>query len=75
MVQSTPIPPACPTNGIVAASPEKMFKNEESCVLCARKLGFSSLLHINAAVRNKDGAHYVEGGGQVCALCATKHEV
>ncbi len=64
---------SCPKPVSETPSPPAALGDEaEFCVLCSRKLGFSSLLHINSPVRQEGGAYYVEGGGQVCALCAVK---
>jgi hypothetical protein len=42
----------------------------EFCTTCANEMDFSSSLHIDNPARYKNGAYYVEGGGQTCAFCA-----
>ena len=47
----------------------------EFCVLCAKDMGFPAMsTHVDASIRFKDGAHYVECCGQVCAECAKPKE-
>lgn len=66
-----PLVPPVPTLELAIARAERT--GEEFCVSCYAPMGFPwRTTGVEDPIRFKDGACYVEGGGQVCALCAQR---